>query len=92
MSNVVTLKVKPRPSRSAQTGLMSTSYNMYLMMADIDGMEAHGGCPVAGLNKSTRRALFKRGLIAYYYSHVSRICLSPVGRNVLRSWRYRLSQ
>ena len=84
---VVRLHPKPRPKRGEQTGPMRTSMAMFLMMADIEGMEGHGGCPVAGLNARTLAALRSRGLVADYFSHVNRVCLSPVGRNVIRSWR-----
>ena len=91
MGQVVPIKPKPKTTGAAQTGVLRTSYQMFLMLADIEGMEAHGGCPLVGLNKNTQRALFRRGLIAYYKSHGNRGCLSPIGRNVLRSWRARLS-
>lgn len=92
MGSVVTLETKPRPSRSAQTGLLRTSYQMYLMLADIEGMEGQGGAAVMGLSVATYRALWARGLVACYTSSgTMRACVSPTGRNVLRSWRLRLA-
>lgn len=92
MAEIVRLEVKPRPKRGKQDGIMRTSYAMFLMLADIEGMENHGGCPLAGLHIATRRALSKRGLIAVYRSYGNRACLSPVGRNVIQAWRSRLSR
>lgn len=91
MSNVVSLVTRPRPSRGKQDGIMHTSYHMYLSLADIEGMESHGGAPRAGINTRTFRALFNRGLVACYESYGVRVCLTPIGRNVLRSWRLRLT-
>lgn len=90
MNNVVRLVSKPRPSKGAQTGTCRTSIQMADMLGDIAGMEGHGGCPVAGLNAGTLGALRRRGLVADYECHGARVCLSPVGRNVLRGWRSRV--
>lgn len=87
--NVVRLIPRPRVSRSKQTGPMNTSIEMANMLGDIAGMEESGGCLVMGLNRRTMDAIWRRGLVAQYECHGSRLCLSPVGRNVLRYWRFK---
>lgn len=88
MSDIVRLKVPSQPNpRRAQTGILRTSVEMADMLGDIAGAEECGGMTPQGCNDRTLTALRKRGLVADYDCHGPRVCLSPVGRNVLRSWR-----
>lgn len=91
MGELVTFTPPPRPSRAQQHGIFRLSLCMFLMLRDIEGMEDHGGAPMAGLNTATRHALQRRGLIAVYHARPGdpRYCVSPMGRIAMRCWRVR---
>lgn len=90
MGSVVTLKVRPRPPRGVQDGLLRTSYQMYLMLCEISALEDRGGAACCALSFNTLGALRARGLVAEYQSYGARVCLSPIGWNVKASWDRRL--